>query len=173
MSQAKPSIADNAADKAADKTADKTAGLKAAQLQQTLLVLRIASSQLLASLREADNSVQQLGEAFAELAQAEESHAVSQPLQQATTALQFYDTLTQRVEHVAHSLQWLESLLADSQQLNSSEAWQQLQQQIRSRYTMEHERALFDAILAGEDAAQVMQALQQSLRETRDEVELF
>lgn len=169
MPQAKPSIADNEADKADDKAPE----LKAAQLQQTLLVLRVAASQLLASLREADHSVQQLGEAFAEMAQTEESHAVSQPLQQATTALQFYDSLTQRVEHVAHSLQWLESLLADSQQLNSSEAWQQLQQQIRSRYTMEHERALFDAILAGEDAAQVMQALQQSLRETRDEVELF
>jgi hypothetical protein len=87
--------------------------------------------------------------------------------------LQFYDSLTQRVEHVAQSLQWLESLLADPQQLNSSEAWQQLQQQIRSRYTMEHERVLFDAILAGEDAAQVMQLLQRSLRESRDEVELF
>lgn len=161
MSQAKPSVAGSAPE------------LKAAQLQQTLLVLRIAASQLLASLREADQPVQQLGEAFAEMAQAEESSALSQPLQQATTALQFYDTLTQRVEHVAHSLQWLESLLADPQQLNSSEAWQQLQQQIRSRYTMEHERVLFDAILAGEDAAQVMQALQQSLRETRDEVELF
>ena len=161
MSQAKPSSADTAP------------ALKAAQLQQTLLVLRVAASQLLASLREADDSVQQLGNAFAEMAQTEESRAVSQPLQQATTALQFYDALTQRVEHVAHSLQWLESLLADPQQLNSAEAWQQLQQQIRSRYTMEHERVLFDAILAGEDAAQVMQALQQSLRETRDDVELF
>jgi len=162
MSQAKPSSADTAP------------ALKAAQLQQTLLVLRVAASQLLASLREADDSVQQLGDAFAEMAQAEpKAAAISQPLQQATTALQFYDTLTQRVEHVAQSLQWLESVLADPQQLNSAEAWQQLQQQIRSRYTMEHERVLFDAILAGEDAAQVMQALHQSLRETRDEVELF
>lgn len=160
MSQAKPSAASSAPE------------LKAAQLQQTLLVLRVAASQLLASLREADDSVQQLGNAFAEMAQTDAA-AVSEPLQQATTALQFYDTLTQRVEHVAHSLQWLESLLADSQQLNSAEAWQQLQQQIRSRYTMEHERVLFDAILAGEDAAQVMQALQQSLGETRNEVELF
>ena len=161
MSQAKP------------PTADKPPELKAAQLQQTLLVLRVAASQLLASLREADGSVQQLGQAFASMAQSESHSAASQSLQQATTALQFYDSLTQRVEHVAHSLQWLESLLADPQRLNSGEAWQQLQQQIRSRYTMEHERALFDAILAGEDAAQVMHALQQSLRETRDEVELF
>ncbi len=160
MSQAKPSAADNQPE------------LKAAQLQQTLLVLRVATSQLLASLREADHSVQQLGEAFASMAQVE-SHAVSEPLQQATAALQFYDSLTQRVEHVAQSLQWLESLLADPQQLNSSEAWQQLQQQIRSRYTMEHERVLFDAILAGEDAAQVMQVLQQPLHEARDEIELF
>jgi hypothetical protein len=71
------------------------------------------------------------------------------------------------------SLQWLESLLADQQQLNSSNAWQKLQQQIRSRYTMEHERTLFDAILAGEDAAQVMRTLQQSLQEPRNEVDLF
>ncbi len=162
MSQAKPSAVDSAP------------ALKAEQLQQTLLVLRVAASQLLASLREADDSVQQLGEAFAEMAQAEsQAAAISQPLQQATTALQFYDTLTQRVEHVAQSLQWLESLLADSQQLNSNEAWQQLQQQIRSRYTMEHERALFDAILAGEDATQVMQGLLRSLREAQDEIELF
>lgn len=161
MSQAKPSSADTAP------------ALKAAQIQQTLLVLRVAASQLLASLREADDSVQQLGDAFAEMAQTESQAAISQPLQQVTTALQFYDTLTQRVEHVAQSLQWLESLLADSQQLNSGEAWQQLQQQIRSRYTMEHEHALFDAILAGEDATQVMQGLQRSLRETQDEIELF
>jgi hypothetical protein len=160
MSQAKPTSADTAP------------VLKAAQLQQTLLVLRVAASQLLASLREADESVQQLGAAFAEMVQADNS-SVSEPLQQATTALQFYDTLTQRVEHVAQSLQWLESLLADPQQLNSNEAWQQLQQQIRSRYTMEHERMLFDAILAGEDAAQVMQVLQRSLRDARDEIELF
>jgi hypothetical protein len=161
MSQAKPSAADNQPE------------LKAAQLQQTLLVLRIAASQLLASLREADDSVRQLGDAFATIAQAEASSAVSQPLQQATAALQFYDALTQRVEHVAQSLQWLESLLADRQQLNSDEAWQQLQQQIRSRYTMEHERQLFDAILAGEDVSQVMRVLQQSLRGARDDVELF
>jgi hypothetical protein len=32
---------------------------------------------------------------------------------------------------------------------------------------------LFDAILAGEDAAQVMQLLQRSLREAGDDVELF
>lgn len=160
MSQAKPSAADTAP------------ALKAAQLQQTLLVLRVAASQLLATLREADDSVQRLGEAFAEMAQADVP-AVSAPLQQATTALQFYDSLTQRVEHVAQSLQWLESLLVDSQQLNSSEAWQQLQQQIRSRYTMEHERELFDAILAGADATQVMQVLQRSLREAQDEIELF
>lgn len=161
MSQAKPSAVDSAP------------ALEAAQLQQTLLVLRVAASQLLVSLREADDSVQQLGDAFTEMAQATSQAAISQPLQQATTALQFYDTLTQRIEHVAQSLQWMESLLADSQQLNSGEAWQQLQQQIRSRYTMEHERALFDAILAGEDAAEVMQVLQRSLRDTRDEIELF
>lgn len=160
MSQAKPSAADSPPE------------LKAANLQQTLLVLRVAASQLLASLREADDSVQQLGDAFAEMAQFDVS-SMSAPLQQATTALQFYDSLTQRVEHVAQSLQWLESLLADTQQLNSDEAWQQLQQQIRSRYTMEHERVLFDAILAGEDATQVMQVLQRSLREAQDEIELF
>lgn len=160
MSQAKPSSADTAP------------ALKAAQLQQTLLVLRIAASQLLASLREADDSVQQLGDAFAEMAQADVSQ-LSAPLQQATTALQFYDSLSQRVEHVVQSLQWLESLLVDPQQLNSDEAWQQLQQRIRRRYTMEHERALFDAILAGEDATQVMQVLQRSLHDARDEIELF
>lgn len=160
MSQAKPS------------SADTSPALKAAQLQQTLLVLRIAASQLLASLREADDSVQQLGDAFAEMAQADVSQ-LSAPLQKATTALQFYDSLSQRVEHVVQSLQWLESLLVDPQQLNSDEAWQQLQQQIRSRYTMEHERALFDAILAGEDATQVMQVLQRSLHDARDEIELF
>jgi len=161
MSQAKPSAADSQPE------------LKAAQLQQTLLILRVAAGQLLASLREADDPVQQLGDALAAIAQADQSPAVSQPLQQATAALQFYDSLTQRVEHVVQSLQWLESLLADPRQLNSSEAWQQLQQQIRSRYTMEDERQLFDAILAGEDVTQVIQVLQQSLREARDEIELF
>lgn len=48
-----------------------------------------------------------------------------------------------------------------------------MQEVIRSRYTMEKERELFDAIIAGEDMVAVLEKMHQVATADEDDIELF
>lgn len=64
-------------------------------------------------------------------------------------AFQFYDRLSQRLEHVCGTVSALAELVADRQAMFIPSEWLKLQERIRSQYTMEQEKMLFDAILKG------------------------
>jgi hypothetical protein len=76
----------------------------------------------------------------------------------AIRTLQFYDKLVQRLSHVRDGL----ALPADwiSKQTNPSTAdYKQLLEQVRARYSMAEERALFDFMMCGLSAEQMFKAL--------------
>lgn len=169
------------------------------QVKETVLMLKLAAAQVEFSLKDGTSSVNALTDSFTSMAgsiqaielsskdlfekyavAAEDQQSVqsscqlvSEKMQQAIIAFQFYDTLVQRMDHVVNSLSRLGDLVSDPARLYSPIEWQALQETIRSRYTMANERELFDAIIAGEDMAQVLEKMHQVAVSEQDDIELF
>lgn len=167
------------------------------QVKETVLMLKLAAAQVEFSLKDGTNSVDTLTDSFTSMAGSikaielntsglfekynisvddqetvvDNCHQVAGKMQQAIVAFQFYDTLVQRMDHVVNSLSKLGDLVSDPSKLYSPHEWGALQEVIRSRYTMEKERELFDAILNGEDMIEVLERMHQVT--TTDDIELF
>lgn len=145
------------------------------QLKETIIMLNLAVTQIDQSMNEGNSSVETLSNSFTTLATNladiqttipklettdDESAKIKQIIQGSTAvaadkvqsaiiAFQFYDKLTQRLDHVSQSLSALTGLISNPNALYSPLEWQALQASIRSKYTMEAERAMFDKVIAG------------------------
>ncbi|MCO4799804.1 MAG: hypothetical protein KC484_11330 [Colwelliaceae bacterium] len=174
------------------------------QLKETILMLNLAVAQLEQSMREGNASVATLSSSFTALAtnlndiqssvsnmdEVEENSEKMKMIVQgsATTALdkvhtsiiafQFYDKLSQRLNHVSQSLTSLSSLIADPDSLYSPSEWRKLQESIRSKYSMEVERKMFDNVVSGMPIEEALLAFKQDQslinpEEDEDDIELF
>lgn len=138
------------------------------QVRETILMLNLAIAQIEVALKESSGSVEVLTDSFTgmygnlmvlvEAARAlpdspvkhsiEESGVdVSSQMQHAIVAFQFYDRLSQRLSHACRSLDELTSIVNDPARLYNPYSWNALQQKIRSKYTMEDEKLMFDKLL--------------------------
>lgn len=174
------------------------------QLKETILMLNLAVAQLEQSMSEGNASVATLSSSFTALAtnlgdiqssvvNMKDENDGGEKMKtiiegSATTALdkvhssiiafQFYDKLSQRLDHVSLSLSSLSQLIADPNSLYSPLEWKKLQEQIRSKYTMEEEREMFDNVISGmaiEDALAAFREAKTLTNEQADEddIELF
>ncbi|TCJ15986.1 hypothetical protein EZJ19_05880 [Parasulfuritortus cantonensis] len=167
------------------------------QIRETILMLNLAVAQLEMAMRDSGGSVEVLTNTFTDMygnlmglveatgglpdspikqSVQELGVSVSGQMQQAIVAFQFYDRLSQRLTHVSHSLENLGSIVGDSARLYNPHAWRELQDQIRSRYTMEDEREMFDTLLATGDVKQALEQYVERKHEEAggaDDVELF
>ncbi|MCP4322706.1 MAG: hypothetical protein GY787_12845, partial [Alteromonadales bacterium] len=95
----------------------------------------------------------------------------------AIIAFQFYDKLSQRLDHVSESLSALTTLIGNPAELYSPIAWQSLQESIRSKYTMEAERQIFDKVISGVSIEEALIDFKQNIIDKgdseEDEIELF
>lgn len=99
----------------------------------------------------------------------------SDKIQDSIVAFQFYDRMQQCLRHVTSNLKGLSDLVASPERLYNPFEWHKFQMEIRSRYTMESEKIMFDAILAGksiEEALLIKESVQAQQPED-DDVELF
>jgi hypothetical protein len=163
-------------------------------------MLNLATAQVQYSMTDGDDSIQVLTDSFTAMSEGihtigkavesfgkfsnidpvlhdevmQQCSEVSGKMQKSIMAFQFYDKLVQRLNHVRNSLQQLANLVADDESLHSKTAWQKLQTEVRAAYTMEEDRVLFDAILAGTPIDEVLQQMVQlKLTETQDDIEFF
>lgn len=172
------------------------------QVKETVSLLRLAAAQVDFSMREGEKSVNALTDSFTSMAESvatleagtrqlfeqhdvdenlkasvtEHCSAVAAKTTQAIIAFQFYDKLTQRLDHVVGSLSKLSDLVSDSSRLYSPPEWKSLQENICSKYTMAEERELFEAIMRGEDVQLVLDRMQQFAEQassSEDDIELF
>jgi len=172
------------------------------QVRETVSLLRLAAAQVDFSMRDGEKSVNALTDSFTSMAESmaaleagtrqlfeqhdvdddlrvsvtEHCSAVAAKTTQAIIAFQFYDKLTQRLDHVVSSLSKLGNLVSDSSRLYSPREWQHLQEAICSKYTMAEERELFEAIMRGEDVQAVldrMHAFTEQVSSSEDDIELF
>jgi hypothetical protein len=146
--------------------------------------LELGAAQLDAAMRESDSRVDKLAGAVTAVAsdareletqlRSLESHdpersaaarlrirqlteALAQHVQSTITSLQFYDKLIQRLTHVRDGL----AIPSDSA-VNGDPAsadWNAMLEQVRSRYSMVEERVLFDFMMRGLSADQMLKAL--------------
>ena len=174
------------------------------QLKETVLMLNLAVAQIDESMNEGNSSVETLSGSFTALAtnlsdiqssilqMKDKDDGDADKLQliiegSTTTALdkvhsaiiafQFYDKLTQRLDHVSNSLGALTALITDPAALYSPVEWRGLQESIRSKYTMEEERNMFDKVIAGVPIEEALADFKRALLERNDceedEIELF
>jgi len=172
------------------------------QVRETIVMLNLATAQVQYSMTDGDDSIDALTDSFTfmsegikNISEAVQSFAkfsdidpvlhnevmsqcndVGGKMQQAIVAFQFYDKLVQRLNHVTNSMGKLTDLMANQESLHSLEAWKKLQQDVRSAYTMEEDRQLFDAILAGtpiEDVLKQMVQIRLASNPVDDDIELF
>ncbi|HTH95291.1 MAG TPA: hypothetical protein VL550_08665 [Rhodocyclaceae bacterium] len=169
------------------------------QVHETVLMLELAAGQIAAAMQESNAPVNTLTGGFTSLVvlleriqsvlsslpETPENVALKRDLlgstdevncivQQSVVAFQFYDKLSQRLDHVSHGLGQLAALVGDLQRVLEPREWAALQQSIRSRYSTPEEIAMFEAVLAG---VPVQEALQQFMEEKREvaasNIELF
>jgi len=185
MNEKSPSFQPSAADRP---------DLDWSQVRETVMMLNLAVAQISGALQEGDESVKTLTDAFAaivENAGAIRARVDSLPveagqradidqrcddiatqMQNAIVAFQFYDKLSQRLSHLTDSLASLGELVGSPERLYNPFAWKQLQVDIKSRYTLESDKAMFDAILQGATVAEALR-LSRLRDEAREDIELF
>ena len=146
--------------------------------------LNLGVAQLDAAVRESDAQVDKVAQSLAaiatELQQFDSGadvsglvNSVRASVATAVKALQFYDKLIQRLTHVRSGLAIPADATADTGAAANVD-WNNILDQVRARYSMVEERVLFDFMMRGLRAEQMLKALQ-SLREAAapGELELF
>jgi hypothetical protein len=148
------------------------------QIRETVMMLNVALSQVERSLTEGDESVNALTKLLISLMgkiqvirMASETlpdsrekksimsncHEVNSMMNDVIVAFQFYDKMGQRLSHVSLNLSALSDLINDGHRLYSPYEWRALQEMIISRYFIDADRQMFNAILEG---ASVKEALE-------------
>jgi NifU-like protein involved in Fe-S cluster formation len=164
------------------------------QVRETIKLLTLSAAQVDAVMQESDSSVNTLTESFTDIVEhmqsihnqlltLEASEARENALkccletedkvQAAIIAFQFYDRMQQCLQHVTSNLKGLAKLVESPERLYNPLEWQNFQNQIRSRYTMESEKLMFDAILQGKSVDEAMAAKDSFQQNQSDDIELF
>ncbi|MBA57336.1 MAG: hypothetical protein CMK89_23050 [Pseudomonadales bacterium] len=176
------------------------------QVKETISMLCLAMAQIETTLTDSSKSVDELSTTFTGMAQDAKkvmnlcehadssdkwetqrvdimaaSQQMHQQMQRAIVAFQFYDRLTQKLHHVNESLTHLGDLISDSSRLYNPGEWSKIQQEIRSNYTMECERLMFDHIMKGATIREALELYRHQFEQTEslnhddtdDDIELF
>ena len=169
------------------------------QIRETVMMLNLAVAHITWSMKESDESVDTLANSFTSMAgaitaleditkslsgnmeadmkdvMADKCHDLSANVQAAIIAFQFYDRITQQLAHVCNSLTSLGELISDQRKFFRPYEWHALQDQIRSKYTMESERDMFDALMKGGSIEEVLHEAMGKAKESakKDDIELF
>ena len=190
------------ADSPTNGTRAHTPDLDWSQVRETVLMLELAAGQVEAAMSESNSSVEVLTDTFTSLADSlqlidaavstlpdtvgnglvkaeiqDNTRLVAQKIHSAVLAFQFYDKLVQRLAHVCHGLEGLSGVVSDRKRLYNPTEWVELQEMIRSKYTMIEERQMFDAVVNGmsvQDALDsYMQVRMKEVTDSGGEIELF
>jgi hypothetical protein len=155
--------------------------------EDTLAMLSVSVAQIKSILSDGGESVSELTESFVQLAntfqklmdhETDIEHTdlahIRHQIEQGIVAFQFYDRISQRLDHVSNSLQHMGNIIGDSERRYNPDEWEAFQKVIREKYTMSSERKLFEAILGGVPIEQALaDAKKASDNDNTDDIELF
>lgn len=174
-------------------------------VRETIRMLFLAIAQIEIALSESDDSVEHLTDAFTAMVAHEaeisdtareltekqgqntlyekiqsNAEVISQKTQESIIAFQFYDKLTQRLAHVSTAMEELSELLYDKEKINQDESWLELQSKIKSKYSMQEEHELFEAVIKeGDDVREAIRRYYETHQkrgaqtQSADDIEFF
>lgn len=162
------------------------------QLKETVLMINVAVARIEHAMLEGDDSINSLSQSFIEIVDSakkitlstnelEDSPTkvqiekncqdISQRVGSSIVAFQFYDKLSQRMVLVSKTLNSLTEVLKDPSKTHNKEEWKHLQNMIRSKYTLDADQEMFDAVLQG---MPIHEALKIAVDKTvEDDIEFF
>jgi len=162
------------------------------QIRETILMINVAVARIEHAMIEGDVSFTSLTGSFVETVNAattitaaanqlEESalkDTIKENCQNITlrvtdsiVSFQFYDKLSQRMALVSKTLSCLTEILKDKNKTDNIEEWKNLQNLIRSKYTLDADQDMFDAVIRG---TPIQEALNIAVNKTtEDDVEFF
>ncbi len=168
------------------------------QVRETVKLLTISVTQVENSLHVSGNSVDTLTSSFTGMVDnlaaiertlqsmednnikteaLEHCAATNQMINSSIIAFQFYDRLQQCLTHVTQCLKGLSELVEKPERLYNPAEWSRLQLDIRSRFTMESEKIMFDAVLSGKSIAEALalasEVSKSTVEDNEDDIELF
>lgn len=151
------------------------------QVRETVRMLFLTVAQIEIAMRESDDSIDHLSNAFTTMVGYEQaisstaeklidhqhnpelvdnikhnSAQIGSVMREAIIAFQFYDKLAQRLTHVSSSLEGLSELVSDQGRIYNPEEWKKLQANIREKYSMREEREMFDSVMKGDDVREAI-----------------
>lgn len=162
------------------------------QVRETVLMLNLAMARMTHAMRDGDESVDSLTRSFTEMVGhvkfmqdtiaemaddntrnnlLEHSSAIRGQVDSAIMAFQFYDRLSQRMQHVSNSLDALSKLVESPQRLYNPIEWKAMQELIRANYTLDSDKQMFEDLLNGKSIEEIMQAATETTGE--NDIELF
>lgn len=157
--------------------------------QQLVRLLELCEAQIGSAMHDADAAVDTLLQAFNAVSETSRSmraatdklrdtlapqevddlsrqfDAIRSQMNSAVIALQFHDKLTQRLDHVRHSLLRLAAFGCDRTQRSQRAQWDQLLATLRQLYRTEEERQIFRRLIEDGDSAATV--------EPQNDIELF
>jgi len=162
------------------------------QIRETILMINVAVARIEHAMIEGDDSFTSLSKSFVEtvnaattitatanhLEESELKDTIKENCQDITLrvtdsiiSFQFYDKLSQRMALVSKTLSCLTEILKDKNKTGNIEEWKNLQNLIRSKYTLDADQDLFDTVISG---TPIQEALKIAVNKTtEDDVEFF
>lgn len=163
-------------------------------IRETLTMLQLSTAQIRSSMQDGDASISELSQSLGAISEntirlqsaegstptefSEHVNAISNEVQRGIVACQFHDRVTQRLDHVTEALKHLGDLISSPVEYARPENWQKLQEEIRSSYTMDSERIMFEHITMGASVEEALEIYKHHFDatpedDTGDEIELF
>ncbi|MPY26764.1 hypothetical protein FM037_01360 [Shewanella psychropiezotolerans] len=162
-------------------------------IQETTKVLLLAMAQIELSLSDGEHNVTSLGALFTDMAMHLEgmnsyltqvegtpfevlSHGenLATAVNEGVVAFQFYDRVSQRLQHVIMGLALMEEVLSSQKQRISPESWKKLQEEIEGSYSLDCERKMFNLVLQGVPVHEALKLYKDQHQVTlKDDIELF
>ena len=164
------------------------------QIRETLAMLRLAICQIESSLNDGARSIEKLSSAFtvivnearalhdtAGLDNETQHHVdvIEGAMAGAVTDFQFYDRINQRLDHVACGLGKMQAVIGDPTQIYNPLTWSNVQDEIKSSYSMESERLMFEKVMQGGTVEQALETLYEEVEKEKgankpvDDIDFF
>ena len=162
------------------------------QIRETVLIINVAVARIEHAMIEGDDSFTSLSKTFIEMINSAEEitqstkeleaspikekintncQDISQRVGSTIVAFQFYDKLSQRMALVSKALDSLNDVLKDENKTHNPQEWLNLQNTIRSKYTLDSDQEMFDAVLKGTPIEEALKVAVE--KTTENDIEFF
>lgn len=163
------------------------------QAQETITMLALAVAQIESTLTDGSQSVGDLTDSFTTIVSDAEKIRkavdgitpetigtvketvdaavgdISQRIHKAVIAFQFYDRISQKLDHVCNSMEDLGNLIGNPEKLCNPKAWTGLQNNIKDSYSMEAERLMFEYILRGHPIEEALEVYRHHFKQESEQ----